>query len=172
MDRRLDDRNGWVRDWLVPMMAAALVVMTVRMFFLDVNVVRGTSMQDALTDGNVMVARKFSLEDIERGDIVTASGVVGSETIVKRVIGLPGESVRVDADGVVYVDGGKLPDEYQSPTPGLLIEYGSVTLGDDEYYLMGDNRWDSNDSRFFGPVKQEHIRDVAILRVFPFEVYW
>ena len=164
-------RRKDVTEWFVSMVFVLLAVLLVRTFLFDVNVVRGTSMNDTLSDGNIMVARKFALDDIERGDIVTAVDVVGDSVIVKRVIGLPGEHVRVDNNGVVYVDGEQLPDEYQKETPGLESEYGDVRLGDDEYYLMGDNRLGSYDSRFFGPVPRENIRDVAVLRVFPFATY-
>lgn len=164
-------RRRDLTEWFVSMAFVLLAVLLVRTFLFDVNVVRGTSMSDTLSDGNIMVARKFALDHIERGDIVTAVGVVGDDVIVKRVVGLPGEHVRVDNNGVVYVDGEKLPDEYQKETPGLESEYGDVQLGDDEYYLMGDNRFGSYDSRFFGPVPREDIRDVAVLRVFPFATY-
>lgn len=158
-------------EWFRSLMCMMAVVLLIRAFLFDVNVVRGTSMADTLEDGNIMVARKFALDSIGRGDIVTAVGVVGDEVIVKRVIGLPGEHVRVDRSGKVYINGEALPDEYQEETPGLVSEYGDVILEDDEYYLMGDNRMGSYDSRFFGPVGREHIRDVALLRVFPFTTY-
>lgn len=169
---RLGGRPDFVRDWLVPAVAALCAVLLIRGFVLDVNVVRGSSMRETLSEGDVMVARKFGLDSIGRGDIVTAEGVVGGDIIVKRVVGLPGESVRVDGNGIVYVDGQRLPEEYQSPTPGLVPEYPEADLGLDEYYLMGDNRWNSYDSRFFGPVSRDRIRDVAVLRIWPFETYW
>lgn len=168
---RLGEGNRTWTEWAMPVLVALVAVLLVRTFVFDVNVVRGTSMQETLSDGNIMIARKFALDSISRGDIVTATGVVGEDAIVKRVVGLPGETVRVDANGAVYVDGELLPEEYQSPTPGLLSEYAEVTLGDDEYYLMGDNRWNSYDSRFFGPVSRDRIRDVALIRVFPFAMY-
>lgn len=170
-ETRLGERTNIIRDWLLPMMMAVLIVMLIRTFVFDVNVVRGTSMNESLSSGDIMIARKFGLDRIERGDIVTVVGVMDEGLIVKRVIGLPGETVHIDSNGIVYINGEMLPDGYQEETPGLLSEYPDVILGDDEFYLMGDNRMNSYDSRFFGPVKRKNIRDVAVMRVYPFETY-
>ena len=155
----------------IPVLIAMTAALILRTCFFDVNIVRGSSMQGALWDGDVVVARTFGLSDIGRGDIVTLRAAGGTGFIVKRVIGLPGETVSLDGDGIIYIDGERLPDEYQYETPGLRLAYPDVELGDDEIYVMGDNRMDSYDSRYFGPVKLSSVRDVAVMRVRPFEIY-
>lgn len=147
------------------------VTAVLRIFFFDVNVVHGTSMCTTLYEGDILLARKFDTEHINRGDIVTANRSGEDRLLVKRVIGLPNEHITIDDEGWIYADGVPIDDAYQSPTVGLVFQYTDITLGDDEYFLMGDNRYDSWDSRNFGPVHAGDIRDVVMFRFFPPEIY-
>ena len=146
-----------------------LVTAFVRAFVIDVNVVRGNSMSMTLLDGDMVLGCKFG--EISRGDIVTLWYEENEEVIIKRVVGLPGEQVVIDDGGIVYINGVKLEREYQYPTVGLEIPYSQVMLADDEYFVLGDNRYSSYDSRYFGPVEEKDIRDVTIFKLFPFTVY-
>ncbi len=113
----------------------------------------GISMEPTLHDGQYLLTiRPLS---IDRMDIVTIK--TGSEdgTIMKRVIGLPGDTVHIH-DGRVYVNNKPVDD---IPTELAGTAYFPLTLGEDEYYVLGDNRAVSKDSRnrFVGPIKQEQI---------------
>ena len=125
--------------------------------------VPSSAMQPTLVPGDFIVvdSRNGSESDIRRGDIVTfAPSHHPGETWIKRVVGLPGERVVVDGNKV-SVDGTLLDEPWPTvdqpvlPLPG---EFMQATLGPDEFYLMGDNRPNSEDSRFTGPVKQHQLR--------------
>lgn len=126
-----------------------------------INIVEGSSMSPTLNDGQIIFSE---MQDIQRGDVVTAffpkNFRIDNTAIVKRVIGLPGEHIRIDVVGV-YVDGKPLDESYLTAdsvantyreTP-----YNNVTLDENQYYIVGDNRFVSNDSRSFGPVEAEDI---------------
>lgn len=127
--------------------------------------VRGGSMRPTLRDGDLILVRRVSGKgaSYQRGSIVVAempslSGDDSLLTNVKRVVGLPGELVRVGNDGAVSIEGTSLAEPYlavgapATPGPGL-----SWLCDDDAYFLMGDNRADSGDSRLFGPVPASNI---------------
>ena len=138
-------------------------------------VVSGSSMESTLHDGDQLLVDKLSyhIRDPKRFEIVVFPYQYEEDTYyIKRVIGLPGETVRIDLDGNIYIDGEILAENYGREVilnPGLAAD--PVTLGADEYFVMGDNRNNSTDSRFenVGPIKRDDIIGRAILRVYPFQ---
>ena len=136
-------------------------------------VVIGPSMNATLEDGNNLIIDKISyrFHDPERFDIVIFPFRNNSgNTYIKRIIGLPGETVRIDNDGVIYINDEVLTESYGLEVirnPGNALE--GVTLGDGEYYVLGDNRNDSEDSRFsVGVVYRREIIGKAVFRIWPF----
>jgi signal peptidase I len=89
-----------------------------------------------------------------RGDVVVLSSPEDGDTLVKRVMGLPGETVVVRG-GVVYADGRAVERRVSGAANGL--DYGPILLGESEYLVLGDNRGNSHDGRAFGPVPRETI---------------
>ena len=87
-----------------------------------------------------------------------------NEKLIKRVIGLPGETVEYK-DGKLYIDGKVMKDEYSKSTTN---DFDKVTLGKDEYFVLGDNRAVSIDSRRLGPINKKDILGKARLVIFPF----
>ncbi len=134
--------------------------------------VDGPSMEPSFyTSQRVIVSRvNFMLADPERGDILVFQSPDNpgiSPPLIKRVIGLPGETVDIH-DNHVYINGNELDEPYineeNSTSQG---RNNPVTLGPDEYFVMGDNRNHSRDSRIFGPVNRSTIIGEAVVRYWP-----
>ena len=157
--------RSWTRD-----LAVALGLAIVIMIFLYQPVkVEGTSMNPLLSDQERIFINKFvyRFEPIERGDVVVFWYPLDrSKSFIKRVVGLPGETVEIRA-GHVYVNGQELLDQY---VPSGYLDgsnYSSRRIPRDEYFVMGDHRDSSNDSRVFGPVPHGYIYGKAVFAYWP-----
>lgn len=136
-------------------------------------VVNGVSMQPTLSDGDNLIVDKLSyrFRDPDRFDIIVFPQGDG-RYFIKRIIGLPGENVRIDEDGSIYIDGEKLSESYGKEViqdPGLAKD--GIELAADEYFVLGDNRNDSMDSRMaeVGRIAGDRIMGRAWLRIYPFD---
>lgn len=155
--------------------AAFLVAMLVRAFVVEKVVVDGESMQPTFLDGQHCFIEKMSyrFHDANRFDVVVLTPPPGEvhEHFIKRVIGLPGETVQIK-DGFVWINGEKLEDPYGTTATSVYgITEEPVVLAEDEYFVMGDNRDDSRDSRMIGPIKSNKIVGRVCLRVWPFKEF-
>ena len=140
--------------------------------------VSGDSMETTLSDGDNLIVDKISyrFKDPERFDIIVFPFHYdySKETYyIKRIIGLPGETVHIDEDGTIYINGKTLKESYgnliiEADRRGVAAE--PVTLGDDEYFVLGDNRNNSSDSRMemVGNIKRSEIIGRAWVRIWPF----
>lgn len=137
----------------------------------------GSSMEPTLSDGDNLIVDKitYRFREPERFDIIVFPYQYTKNTYyIKRIIGLPGEKVRIDEEGRIYINGEVLRESYGKETivdAGLAAE--EITLGNDEYFVMGDNRNDSADSRFVsvGNIKGQNIMGRAWLRIYPFKKF-
>ena len=136
-----------------------------RTYVIERVIVSGQSMQPNYLDGDVLWARKYNLEKIERYQVVVAK--MDHKYVIKRVIGLPNETVQM-IDGLVYINGIQLDEQNVGQTTFEGCAVNQVTLKENEYFLMGDNRNNSIDSRIWGAVKKEHIEGIIFFRIFPF----
>jgi signal peptidase I len=157
--------RSWTRD-----LAVALGLAIVIMIFLYQPVkVEGTSMNPLLSDQERIFINKFiyRFEPIERGDVVVFWYPLDrSKSFIKRVVGLPGETVEIRA-GNVYVNGRELPDQY---VPSSYLDgsnYPARRISQGEYFVMGDHRDSSNDSRVFGSVPRSYIYGKAVFAYWP-----
>lgn len=138
--------------------------------------VDGASMEPTLSNGDNLIVDKLSyrFRDPERFDIIVFPFKYKERTYyIKRIIGLPGETVQIDEQGNIYINGEVLSESYgreiiRPENVGLAAE--PIVLGEDEYFVMGDNRNNSTDSRFaqVGNIKREDIIGRAWVRIWPF----
>ena len=102
-----------------------------------------------------------------RGDIVVVTAERREQSMLKRVVGLPGEHIAF-GEGMLFINGNRLDEPYLGGLPAYLSPDDSeLTLGDDRYFVMGDNRTRSTDSRHYGPVRCSQIEGKVMLRVWP-----
>ena len=135
--------------------------------------VDGPSMNDTLQDQDRVLINKFTyrVKTLDRFDVVVFKYAYDTDTdYIKRVIGLPGETVRIDRDGNIYINEELLEENYGKEVmlePG--IAENGITLGEDEYFVLGDNRNNSSDSRDpdVGAVSKSQIKGNAGLRLQP-----
>ena len=125
--------------------------------------VNGESMMNTLHDGDIMIMNSISyrFSDIKRYDIVIIND--GNELIIKRVIGLPGDTVKC-VNNKLYINGKRVRDKYASSKTSDF----SVDVDAGEYFVLGDNRSNSMDSRVFGTFKKKEILGKTSLTIFPF----
>jgi len=147
---------------IIPYIVIVLVVVLIRTFIITPVRVDGDSMKNTLKNGDILLL--YKLGSINRLDIIVLDEEKDNEKIIKRVIGLPGETVAIKK-GKIYVNDKVIDDEYAY---GETSDYDKVTLEDDEYFILGDNRLISKDSRYFGPIKENEIKGKIVFRVFPF----
>ncbi len=148
---------------LIPYLVIILVVALLRMYIITPIMVQGESMVPTLSGGEVMLLKKYDT-NYKRFDIVVVNSSVEGNNLIKRVIGLPGETIKCK-DDKLFVNDEEINDLYAKGSTGIIKE---VTLKDDEYFLMGDNRSVSLDSRILGIIKKEEIEGTTSLVLFPF----
>lgn len=135
--------------------------------------VNGESMYPTLHDDDNLIVDKVSyrFSDPRRYDIIVFPYRYKDMYFIKRIIGLPGETVQI-LDGYVYIDGKKLDEHFcDEKNQNAALASDPITLGDDEYFVLGDNRNASEDSRFpdVGNVRRKEIIGRAWVRIWPFE---
>ncbi len=137
---------------------------------LQLYAVEGVSMRPNFEPGDILLVRRGAYESRppRRGDVVIAHDSSDSgRSYLKRIVGLPGEEVSL-SEGMLYVDGSHLAEPYLEGLPACIgLESISWRLGAGEFFIMGDNRAHSADSRSFGPLAQNHIAGKVQLRLWP-----
>ncbi|HET7106687.1 MAG TPA: signal peptidase I [Candidatus Acidoferrum sp.] len=155
----------WTRDLLIAIGLALVIIV----FLYQPVKVEGTSMAPLLSDQERIFINKFvyRFEDIHRGDVVVFWYPLDrSKSFIKRVIGLPGETVDIRR-GMLYVNGQMIPEPYVPPQYTDVTDFGPVKVPKDTYFVMGDHRISSNDSRVFGPVSSQFIYGRAVFAYWP-----
>lgn len=152
-----------------------LIIVPIRYFVIQPFFVLGASMEPTFQNGDYLIIDELSyiLGKPQRGDVIVFHYPYNTKQFyIKRIVGLPGETVSLDANGIMiknseHPEGFALQEQY-IPTKE---EYGNkaVMLGPDEYFVMGDNREASSDSRSWGPLKREFVVGKVFVRAFPFQ---
>jgi signal peptidase I len=149
---------------LLPYIIIIIVVIIIRTFIFTPVVVNGPSMMNTLHNGDVMILDKIGmkLSGIKRFDIVVIQ--TGKTKIIKRVIGMPGETISYH-DNKLYINGKEVSDNHSNE---ITYDFEEVKIPDGEYYVLGDNRTDSVDSRILGTIHKNEILGHATFIIYPF----
>ena len=164
-DRHLRVLRSWIRDLFFSIGISLFIII----FVYQPVKVEGGSMEPGLEDQERIFINKlaYSLEDIKRGDIVVFRYPRDPrKSFIKRVIGLPGDRVRV-AEGHVFLNGKIVPESYVPEEYFDSRSMREITVPPDSYFVLGDHRSMSNDSRDFGPVGRSYIYGKAVFGYWP-----
>lgn len=151
---------------------ALLITFFIKFFIIDLTRISGHSMENTLFTDDLVVVEKISrniTHKYKRGDVIIFHSPIEEKLYVKRIVGMPGDEVEL-RDGKFYINGDELDEPYY--TTGDFTESKGENqwfLGYDEYFMVGDNRPRSNDSRKFGPVHQTNFLGRALIRIWPFD---
>lgn len=171
-------QENFFKDIIKFSILALVIVIPIRFFIAQPFIVSGASMQPTFESGEYLIVDQltYRFESAHRGEVVIFKYPKDpSKYFIKRVIGLPGETVRIEGEHI-YIEN----EEHQS---GYLLEEPyldpenlgdstmTITLSDDQYFVMGDNRRASSDSRIWGPLPEENIIGRAFLRLLPITNY-
>lgn len=181
------DHTIWddILEFMKVFFSLSAVILIFVLFIAKPVVVSGLSMEPTLNNKQIGFSNVIMLitQGVERGNIVVAKADIGNQKdvqVVKRIIGMPGETIE-GKDGKIYINGEELDESSylnQKFIDANIEKYGffnedfePVTLEDDEYFLLGDNRPRSRDSRELGPFNQHAIESKGFLTLIPFEKF-
>lgn len=186
--RRRRSTRRLVAEWAVLIAIAVAIALIVKAFLFQAFYIPSESMLPALQVGDRVLVNKLSydLHDVRRGDVVVFEAPAGAagdgiKDLVKRVVGLPGETVEAREDGSVYIDGRLLREPYLPD--GTRTDFNLTAEAMDlcgephdalhcvvppgRVFVMGDNRTQSKDARVFGPIRESTIVGRVFLRIWP-----
>lgn len=183
--REVQRRHSVFREYLEALIVAAIFLGFSNTFIVKTFYIPSGSMEDTLLVGDHLFVNRYIFgprptgpertllpgRDVRRGDIVIFRSPEAPELdLVKRCIGLPGDEIRV-VDKELYLNGQQVDDESYTQTIASrrdrrLVSFGPEKVPSDHLFCMGDNRDESHDSRFFGPVPMAHVKGRAVM------VYW
>ena len=157
----------WLRDIFISLAVSAFIIV----FLYQPVKVEGTSMMPGLTDQERIFINKFvyKIEPISRGDVIVFRYPLDpSKSYIKRVVALAGDKVRID-DGRLYVNGHRIRESYVPPDYIDTRTYPETTVPAHAFFVLGDHRNLSNDSRDFGPVPEQLIYGKAVFAYWPMD---
>ena len=183
--RRKKSTRRTLIEWLVVIIAALLASLVMRVYVIQTYFIPSASMEPTLQIGDRIIVSKMSLDfgSIHQGDIIVfkapPSEHCGTSVpdLVKRVIALPGQTISLSKKGYVYINGTKLDETwlpeskqgttYPGPTGTTYSLNSPYKVPANHYFMMGDNRSDSCDSRYWGPIPRSDVVGRAFLRIWP-----
>ena len=184
-----DSLGGFIYEIVKMFVLALVIIVPIRIFLFQPFIVRGASMEPNFAEKEYLIINEFGYKyvdlfdgaitvkprkDLERGEIIVFREPIGDhkDFYIKRVIGVPGETVEV-ADGQVKIfndanpAGFVLDEDAYLPQKRRTLGMVKYTLTDDQYFVLGDNRNASSDSRRFGPITKNDVIGKVLLRAFP-----
>lgn len=153
---------------LIPYIVIIIVVVLIRSFVVTPVIVVGDSMKPTLNEGQILILNKldYRFNEIERYDIVVIK--VGKSEIIKRVIGLPGETIEY-RNNILYIDGHEETSDYNFDTEDFTLKSicNCDKIPEDKYLVLGDNRQVSSDSRIIGLIDKKDIQGTTQISIWP-----
>jgi signal peptidase I len=156
-------------SYLIVIIFAVVISVVFRIFFFEPFVVPTPSMEPTLMVNDKVIVNKFSYKyfGIKRGDIITFhSPVTQGKDLVKRAIAFEGETIKLGTDGIIYINGKPIDKDYYTNESPPKYTGQVFKVGKNEIFVMGDNRNDSYDSRYFGPIEKTEIFGKVVM------IYW
>lgn len=156
--------------YLIVAAIAALFAVLLRIFIIEPYIVPTPSMAPTLIVGDRVIVNKiaFKFSDIQRGDLIAFNSPFEEKYLVKRVIALPGDEVSFTESGEIYINGEQLEESYLPEDNYPSYKNEGFILNEDNFFVMGDNRNNSSDSRVFGPIDKSAIFGEVIFIYGPF----
>ena len=151
---------------LIPYLIIILVVVLIRTFIITPVIVNGESMKPTLDGGEVMLLKKYD-SNFKRFDIIVVSKSVDGSNLIKRIIGLPNETLEYKHNKL-YINDKVVDDSFGVGKTG---DIAKIELGEDEYFVMGDNRGNSKDSRELGVIKKSELEGTVEIILYPFNKF-
>ena len=149
---------------IIPYIVVIIIALLIRTFLFTPVKVDGSSMSPTLENGEILILKKYD-KSYERFDIAVID--YNGEKLVKRIIGLPGENIKYK-NNKLYVDGEFVEEPVELETDNFsLLDLGYNTIPEDYYLVLGDNRYNSKDSRMIGLIKKDDILGTTSLRIWP-----
>lgn len=159
----------FIKDWVLPILIAIILALLINKFLLYKIYVPSESMFPTIKIGdNIFVSRIYNYNSIKRGDIIVFYSKELGETLIKRVIGLPGETVKVKPNGTVWVNNLQINEPYVQYNGGKV---GSFNVPEGKYLFLGDNRANSDDSRYWknSYISSADVQGKAQVIAYPFD---
>jgi len=164
----IKDVKRFFMDWIVPIAVAVVLALAINKFLIFKIYVPTSSMYPTIKPGDrIMSSRIHNVSKLKRGDIVVFYSDELGETLVKRLIGLPGDKIDIKPDGIVFINGEKHDEPYVQNKD---LRQGEYQVPEDSYFFLGDNRRDSKDSRYWkNPyISKDKIMGKALFIIYPF----
>jgi len=154
--------------YAIVVMAAIVSATLIRVFVIEPFIVPTPSMEPSLNVGDKVLINKLSYKftSVKRGDIIAFHSPIEEKDLVKRVIAVEGDEITLTSEAEIYINGEKIVEEYLSGSQDVSYINQTMEIGNNEVFVMGDNRKNSLDSRFFGEIPEDDIFGKFIL------IYW
>lgn len=167
-------KENSVKEIIKFIVVAGILIFILRTYIANPFIVKGASMEPTFHNNNYLIVDQLSykLKDPSRGDVIVLRSTRNRDFLIKRIIGLPGEKVSMREGKITITntenpDGIVIPDDHVEPKRQTNQTF-TFSLGPTEYFVMGDNRIESSDSREWGPLERDHIVGRPFLRLYPF----
>lgn len=166
-EKRLDNVKVFIKEWVIPIAIAFIIALAINKFLFFKIIVPTESMYPTIKPHDrIVVTRVYNPQNLKRGQIVVFYSEELGERLVKRLIGLPGDKIDIK-EGTVYVNGEKLNEPYVVNRDNMS---GTYKVPQGEYFFLGDNRPNSEDSRYwqYPYIKSDQIEGKAVFILYPF----